>query len=251
MVATQQHRRTAQRASQHEREKRPSDARAAQVWDELAQALQDLVHAHGQWRYPPIGLLERVWPKDRSTGLGAFYGSGSKPELYELYINGIADTPRISYLPRHHPHRRATAPAIRPTRMERPSLPCRNLPTPLRTPKCPTPTPLPSRGLRPSRQCHCPAPAKRNSTALSSRCATIAASSSNMSQTATPLAAARISTTTQGGKLTSATCPRFQEQQATSYRRLHQSLPALAALLLYAAGLFVLANRLFARYNAA
>ena len=45
--------------------------------------------------------------------------------------------------------------------------------------------------------------------------------------------------------------PRFQEQQATSYQRLRQSLPALATLLLYAAGLFVLANRLFARYNAA
>ncbi|MXX39849.1 MAG: DUF3526 domain-containing protein, partial [Gemmatimonadetes bacterium] len=45
--------------------------------------------------------------------------------------------------------------------------------------------------------------------------------------------------------------PRFQEQQATSYQRLRQSLPALAGLLLYAAGLFVLANRLFARYNAA
>jgi len=45
--------------------------------------------------------------------------------------------------------------------------------------------------------------------------------------------------------------PRFQERQATSYQRLHQSLPALAALLLYAVGLFVAANRLFARYNAA
>ena len=44
--------------------------------------------------------------------------------------------------------------------------------------------------------------------------------------------------------------PRFHERGWTVAESLRHALPALTFLLLYAAGLFVLANRLFARYNA-
>jgi len=44
--------------------------------------------------------------------------------------------------------------------------------------------------------------------------------------------------------------PRFHEQPWTVADSLRHALPALTALALYAAGLFVLANRLFARYDA-
>ena len=226
-----------------------ADARAAQVWDELDQVLQDLVRAHGQRRYPPINLIEQGRPDERfpRSGLGMFSNSGSKPELY---IKSIADTPglatfqdifrsgellRLQYAQRAW---NAQAPLVETflRRLERQDAQLQRL-----------------------------FPAGAYAQAASAVAGTSQEEFYGFIEQARDYRRQLLGylkdrdafgsrayfNDDSGWEANLGDMPRFQERQATSYQRLHQSLPALTILLLYAAGLFVLANRLFARYNAA
>ena len=217
-----------------------ADARAAQVWDALEQDLQDLVRTHGQRRYPPIELVEQ------KIG-GMFIDFGSKPELY---MDNIADTPglatfqdifrsgellRLQYAQRAW---NAQVPLVE---------------TFLR------------RLARQNAQFQRLFPAG----AYAQTASAIAGTSQEefygfieqvrdyrrqllgYLKDRDAFGSRTYFNDDSGWEADLGDMPRFQEQQATSYQRLRQSLPALATLLLYAAGLFVLANRLFARYDAA
>ena len=224
-----------------------ADARADQVWDELEQNLQDLVRTHGQRRYPPVELVKRVQPADLSIGTGTFIDFGSKPELY---MNSIADTPglatfqdifrsgellRLQYAQRAW---NAQAPFVEtfPRRLERQNA-----------------------------QLQCLFPAGAYAQAASAIAGTSQEEFYGFIEQVRDyrrqilqylkdrdaFGSRTYFNDDSGWEADLSDMPHFQEQQATSYQRLRQSLPALATLLLYAAGLFVFANRLFARYNAA
>ena len=216
-----------------------ADAHTAQVWDALEQDLQDLVRPHGQRRYPPIELVER-------TG-GMFIDSGSKPELY---MNSIADTPglatfqdifrsgeqlRLQYAQRAW---NAQAPFIET---------------------------FPRRLAHQNAQLQRLFPAGAYAQAASAIAGTSQEEFYGFIEQVRDYRRQLLEylkdrdafgsrtyfNDASGWEANLSDMPRFQEQQATSYQRLRQSLPALATLLLYTAGLFVLANRLFARYDAA
>lgn len=234
-----------ERANMSEKNDR-ADVRAAQVWDELEQALRDLVHTHGQRRYPPVNLVEQVMPADLSIGKGMFYDSGSKPELY---INSIADTPGL-----------ATFQDIIRTG-ERLRLQYAQRAWNAQVSLVET---FPRRLKRQNAQLQCLFPAGAYAQAASA----IAGTSQeefygfidqvrdyrrqilNYLKDRDAFGSRTYFNDDSGWEADLGDMPHFQEQQATSYQRLRQSVPALAVLLLYAAGLFVLANRLFARYNA-
>ena len=223
-----------------------ADVRAAQVWDELEQALQDLVRTYGQRRYPPVNLVEQVQPADLSIGKGMFYNGGSKPELY---INSIADTPQL-----------ATFQDIIRTG-ERLRLQYAQRAWNAQVSLVET---FPRRLKRQSAQLQRLFPAGAYAQAASA----IAGTSQEefygfidqvrdyrrqilkYFKDRDAFGSRTYFNDDSGWEADLGDMPHFQEQQATSYQRLRQSLPALAVLLLYAAGLFVLANRLFARYNA-
>ena len=224
-----------------------ADAHAAQVWDALEQTLQDLVRTHGQRRYPPIELVKRVQPDDLSIGMGMFIDFGSKPELY---MNSIADTPglatfqdifrsgellRLQYAQRAW---NAQAPFVET---------------------------FPRRLARQNAQLQRLFPAGAYAQAASAIAGTSQEEFYGFIEQARDyrrqileylkdrdaFGSRTYFNDDSGWEANLSDMPRFQEQQAASYQRFHQSLPALATLLLYTAGLFVLANRLFARYNAA
>ena len=158
--------------------------------------------------------------------------------------------PALTKFQGHHPHRRAPAPEVRPDRLERQSPPARKLPPPHPTLERLSPAPPARRCVCPSRQglrrhqptrirrLHGPSPHP------------IAGKSSPSSKSAMPSAPASGSTMIPAGAPTCANLPRFKERGWTVAQSLRHAWPDLTSLLLYAVGLFVLANRLFARYDA-
>ncbi len=226
-----------------------ADARAAQVWDELDQELQDLVRAHGQRRYPPIDLIERVMldDRDRSIGLGGFYNGGSKPELY---MNGIADTPglatfqdiihsgeqlRLQYAQRAW---NAQAPLVETflRRLERQNAQLQRL--------------FPA-GAYAQAASAVAGTSREEFYGFIEQVRDYRRQILDYLKDRDAFGSRTYFNDDSGWEADLSDMPRFQERQGTSYQRLRQSLPALTVLLLYAAGLFVLANRLFARYDAA
>ena len=226
-----------------------ADARAAQVWDELEQTLQDLVRAHGQRRYPPTDLIERGRPDERypSSGLVLFYDSGSKPELY---MNSIADTPglatfqdiirtgellRLQYAQRTW---NAQAPFVEtfPRRLERQNAQLQRL--------------FPA-GAYAQAASAIAGTSQEEFYGFIEQVRDYRRQILQYLKDRDAFGSRTYFNDDPGWEADLGDMPRFQERQATSYQRLRQSLSALAPLLLYAAGLFVLANRLFARYNAA
>ena len=224
-----------------------ADAHTAQVWDELEQNLQDLVRTHGQRRYPPIELVERVQPDDLSIGTGTFIDFGSKPELY---MNSIADTPglatfqdifrsgellRLQYAQRAW---NAQAPFVEtfPRRLARQNAQLQHL--------------LPA-GAYAEAASAIAGTSQEEFYGFIEQVRDYRRQLLGYLKDRDAFGSRTYFNDDSGWEADLGDMPRFQEQQAISYQRLRQSLPALATLLLYAAGLFVLANRLFARYNAA
>ena len=224
-----------------------ADARAAQVWDELDQELQDLVRTHGQRRYPPFNLIERVSPDDPADGLPMFLNSGSKPELY---MNSIADTPglatfqdiihsgeqlRLQYAQRAW---NAQAPLVEtfPRRLERQNAQLQRL--------------FPA-GAYAQAASAVAGTSQEEFYGFIERVRDYRRQILDYLKDRDAFGSRTYFNDDLGWEADLSDMPRFQERQATSYQRLRQSLPALTVLLLYAAGLFVLANRLFARYDAA
>lgn len=217
-----------------------ADAHAAQVWDELEQNLQDLVHTHGQRRYPPIELVER------KTGR-MMIDFGSKPELY---MNSIADTPelaifqdifrsgellRLQYAQRAW---NAQAPFVEtfPRRLARQNALFQRL--------------FPA-GAYAQTASAIAGTSQEEFYGFIEQVRDYRRQLLGYIKDRDAFGSRTYFNDDSGWEADLGDMPLFQEQQATSYQRLRQSLPALAVLLLYAAGLFVLANRLFARYNAA
>lgn len=224
-----------------------ADAHAAQVWDELEQTLQDRVHTHGQRRYPPINLIERGTPKESGSGAGTFIDFGSKPELY---MNSIADTPglatfqeiirsgellRLQYAQRAW---NAQAPFVEtfPRRLERQNALFQRL--------------FPA-GAYAQAAGAIAGTSQEEFYGFIEQVRDYRRQLLGYLKDRDAFGSRTYFNDDSGWEANLGDMPRFQEQQATSYQRLRQSLPALAILLLYAAGLFALANRLFARYNAA
>ena len=219
--------------------------KAAQVWDEFDQATQEIVRAHGETKYPPTKMVERVFSSDGL--LTHFESSGPHPGIY---LNSIADTPelatfqdiirsserlRLQYAQRAW---NAQAPLIEafPRRLEQ---------------------------LNSQLQSLSPAGAYAQAAGA------IAGTSQeefygfieqvrNYRQQIIAYLEDRDAfgsrtyfNDDKGWEADLSGMPRFQERPATLYQRLRQSLLAIAVLLVYSAGLFALSNRLFARYNAA
>ncbi len=224
-----------------------ADARAAQVWDELDQVLRDLVRAHGQRRYPPFDLIERVRPDDPNSGLVMFLDRGSKPELY---INSIADTPglaifqdifrtgeqlRLQYAQRAW-NAQVSLVETFPQRLERQNTQLQRL--------------FPA-GAYAQAASAIAGTSQEEFYGFIEQVRDYRRQILEYLQDLDAFGSRTYFNDDLGWEADLSDMPLFQERQATSYQRLHQSLPALVALLLYAAGLFVLANRLFARYNVA
>ena len=225
-----------------------ADARAAQVWDELDRDLQDLVRAHGQWSYPPIDMLKRVRPDDSypaNTGLGSFSDSGSKPELY---INGIADTPELATfqdiirsgerLRQQYAQRAWNAQvslvetSLR--RLERQNAQLQRL--------------FPA-GAYAQIASAIAGTSQEEFYGFIEQVRDYRREVLKYLKDRDAFGSRTYFNDDRGWEADLSDMPHFQEQQATPYQRLRQSLPDLTALLLYAVSLFVLANRLFARYN--
>ena len=224
-----------------------ADDQASQVWSKFDQAIQEIVQVYGQTKYPPFELVKRlpVW----ETGGNVTYYTihGPKPQLY---LNGLADTPgllifqdiirsgerlRLQYAQRAW---NAQAPLIEA---------------------------FPRRSEQLNAQLQRLFPAGAYSQAASA----IAGTSHEefygfidqvrdyrrqivaYLEDRDAFGSRTYFNDDKGWEANLSDMPRFQERQATPSERLRQSLPAISVLLIYAAALFALANRLFARYNIA
>ena len=222
-------------------------AQATQIWDEFDQALQEIVRAHGQAKYPPIKMVKRVFSPEISGIVTYSDGSGPRPEIY---LNSIADTPelatfqdiirsgerlRLQYTQRAWNAQASLLEAF-PRGLEKLNF-----------------------------QLQCLSPAGAYAQAASAIAGTSKEEFYHFIDQVRDYRRQIISyledrdafgsrtyfNDDKGWEANLSDMPRFHERLATLYQRLRQSLPAIAVLLVYAVGLFGLANRLFARYNAA
>ncbi|MCY3667989.1 MAG: ABC transporter permease subunit [Gemmatimonadetes bacterium] len=224
-----------------------ADVLAAQVWDELDQALQELVRVHGQKKYPPTDMIERIWPVDRldNFGLKMYYDGGSKPELY---INGIADTPELATfqaiirsgerLRMQYAQRvwNVQAPLIEtfPRRLERQNAHLQRL--------------FPA-GAYAQAASAIAGTSREEFYSFIEQVRDYRRQIIDYLEDLDAFGSRTYFNDDKGWEADLSDMPHFQERPSTSKERLRQGLPALSVLLVYAAGLFALANRLFFRYN--
>ena len=227
--------------------------KAAQVWKEFDQEVTDLARAHGQTEYFPTDMVEHV-RKTKGRGI-AIYGKGTGTyskrdgQTPELYLTSVADSPslakfqdivrsgerlRLQYAQRAWNEQ---APLIEgfPRRIERWNDQLQRL--------WPAGAYAQAAGLLASTS-------RREYYDFIDQVRTYRGQIITFLEDRDAFGSREWFNDDDGWRADLRDLPRFHEHPWTVAESLTHALPALTALSLYAAVLFVLANRLFARYDA-
>ena len=226
--------------------------KAAQVWKEFDQEVLDLARAHGQTQYFPTDMVEHVHTKGRGT---VIYGEGTGTyskrdgQTPEIYLSNVADSPslakfqdivrsgerlRLQYAQRAWNEK---APLIEgfPRRIERWNDQLQRL--------LPAGAYAQAAGLLAGTS-------RREYYDFIDQVRTYRGQIIAFLEDRDAFGSREWFNDDPGWRADLRDLPRFHERGWTAVESLSHALPALTSLLLYAAVLFVLANRLFARYDA-
>ena len=226
--------------------------RAAQVWKEFDQEVTDLARAHGQTEYFPTDMVERVHTKGRGT---LTYDDGTETyskrdgQTPRIYLSNVADSPslakfqdivrsgerlRLQYAQRVWNEK---APLIEgfPHRIERWNDQLQRL--------------LPAGAYAQAASAFA-GTSRREYYDFIDQVRTYRGQIITFLEDRDAFGSREWFNDDDGWRADLRDLPRFREHAWTVAESLSHALPALTALSLYAAVLFVLANRLFARYDA-
>ena len=225
---------------------------AEQVWDKFDQEVMDLVRTHGQTEYPPIHMLERfmtpIYGQASAWGLQGVYAA-YKEQRPTLYLSGIVDTPALTEfqaiirsgerlrLKYAQPAWYAKAPLIEefPRRIQRWNTYLQRL--------------LPAGAYAQAASAFA-GTSRREYYDFIDQVRAYRGQIITFLEERDAFGAREWFNDDEGWRADLRDLPRFHERGWTVGRSLRHALPDLTALLLYAVGLFVLVNRLFARYDA-
>ena len=226
--------------------------KAAQVWKEFDQEVTDLARAHGQTKYFPTDMVERVHTKGRGT---VTYDDGTETyskrdgQTPRIYLSNVADSPslakfqdivrsgerlRLQYAQRAWNEQ---APLIEgfPRRIERWNDQLQRL--------------LPAGAYAQAASAFA-GTSRREYYDFIDQVRAYRGQIITFLEDRDAFGSREWFNDDEGWRADLRDLPRFHEHAWTVAESLSHALPALTALLLYAAVLFVLANRLFARYDA-
>ena len=227
--------------------------KAAQVWQEFDQEVTDLARAHGQTRYFPTDMLELEEPKPgRGTGVhnaGTGTYSIRDGQTPHIYVSNVADTPaltefqdivrtgerlRLKYAQRAWNEK---APLLEgfPRRIQRRNDQLQRL--------------LPA-GAYAQAASLLAGTSRREYDDFIGQVRTYRGQIIAFLEERDAFGSREWFNDDPGWRADLRDLPRFDERGWTVAESVRHTLPALASLLLYAAVLFILANRLFARYDA-
>ena len=228
--------------------------KAAQVWKEFDQEVTDLARAHGQTKYFPTDMVEHVRTKGRRGGV-AIYSEGTGTyskrdgQTPRIYLSNVADSPslakfqdivrsgerlRLQYAQRAWNEQ---APLIEgfPHRIERWNDQLQRL--------------LPAGAYAQAASAFA-GTSRREYYDFIDQVRAYRGQIITFLEDRDAFGSREWFNDDEGWRADLRDLPRFHEHAWTVAESLSHALPALTALLLYAAVLFVLANRLFARYDA-
>ena len=228
--------------------------KAAQVWKEFDQKVTDLVRAHGQTQYPPYQMVERFrrkvgGMKSVFPGPASAYASASREQTPSFYLSGVVDSPpltefqdimrtgerlRMKYAQRAW---NAKAPLIEnfPRRIQRWNAYLQRL--------------LPAGAYTQAASAFA-GTSRREYYDFIDQVRTYRGQIITFLEDRDAFGSREWFNDDEGWRADLRDLPRFHERGWTVARSLRHALPDLTALLLYAVVLFVVANRLFARYDA-
>ena len=229
-----------------------ADHQAAQVWKEFDQEATDLARAHGQPTYPPVDMVEQLPPQGvRGTiknvgGTGTYHRGEQRPTLY---LSNVVDSPaltefqdiirtgerlRLKYVQRAW---NAKAPLIEnfPRRIQRWNTWLQRL--------------LPAGAYAQAASAFA-GTNRHEYYDFIDQVRTYRGQVIAFLEERDAFGSREWFNDDPGWRADLRDLPRFKERGWTVARSLGHALPDLTFLLLYAAVLFVLANRLFARYDA-
>ena len=227
---------------------------AAQVWKKFDQEAIDLVRAHGQTQYPPTEMVERFMRKVGGTktvrpATAYAYAYASREQTPQLYLSGVVDSPtlaefqdivrtgerlRLKYVQRVW---NAKAPLIEdfPRRIQRWNSYIQRL--------------LPAGAYAQAASAFA-GTSRREYYDFIDQVRAYRGQIITFLEERDAFGSREWFNDDEGYRADLRDLPRFKERGWTVARSLSHALPDLTALLLYAVVLFVLANRLFARYAA-
>ena len=229
-----------------------ADHKAAQVWKEFDQEATNLARAQGQTKYPPEDMVERLPPQPgrgtvtRWGGTGAYFGGEQRPSIY---LSNVVDSPalaefqdivrtgerlRLNYV---QPAWNARAPLIEdfPRRIQRWNAYLQRL--------------LPAGAYAQAASAFA-GTSRREYYDFIDQVRAYRGQIITFLEERDAFSSREWFNDDPGWRADLRDLPRFKERGWTVARSLSHSLPDLTSLLLYAVVLFVLANRLFARYDA-
>ena len=228
--------------------------KAAQVWKEFDQKVTDLVRAHGQTEYPPYQMVERFMRKVGGMksvfpGPASASASASREQTPSFYLSGVVDSPpltefqdimrtgerlRLKYAQRAW---NAKAPLIEnfPRRIQRWNAYLQRL--------------LPAGAYTQAASAFA-GTSRREYYDFIDQVRTYRGQIITFLEDRDAFGSREWFNDDEGWRADLRDLPRFHERGWTVARSLRHALPDLTALLLYAVVLFVVANRLFARYDA-
>ena len=226
--------------------------KAAQVWQEFDQEVTDLARAHGQTKYFPVDMVERgAFPGGYVTyddGTGTYSRMGRNEQKPHVYLTNVADTPaltefqdivrvgerlRLKYAQRAWNEK---APLLEgfPRRIQRRNSQLQRLLPP---------------GAYAQAASLIAGTSRREYDDFIGQVRTYRGQIISFLEERDAFGSREWFNDDPGWRADLRDLPQFYEHGWTVAESLRHALPALASLLLYAVVLFVLANRLFARYD--
>ncbi len=227
---------------------------ATQEWNKFDQEIADLVRAHGQTQYPPFQMVERFQHpvfgmKSVFPGAASMYSMHGHDHTPQFYLSGVVDSPslaefqdilrtgellRLKYAQRAW---NAKAPLLEtfPRRIQRWNAWLQRL--------------LPAGAYSQAASAFA-GTSRREYYDFIDQVRAYRGQIITFLQDRDAFGSREWFNDDEGFRADLRDLPRFQEQGWTVSQSLRHALPALTALLLYAAVLFVIANRFFARYDA-
>ena len=226
--------------------------KAAQVWNKFDQEVADLARAHGQTQYPPVHMVERFQHPVRGMvtawGRSGAYSTDNKQDP-QLYLSGVVDSPTLSEfqdiirtgerlrLKYAQPAWNAKAPLIEdfPRRIQRWNTYIQRL--------------LPTGAYAQAASAFA-GTSRREYYDFIDQVRAYRGQIITFLEERDAFGSREWFNDDEDYRADLRDLPRFKERGWTVAKSLSHALPDLTALLLYAVVLFVLANRLFARYDA-
>ena len=221
------------------------------MWNKFDQEVTDLTRAHGQTQYPPIDMLERLPPKigrGTETSIAGGPYSHVKKQTFGLYLSNVADSPALAEfqdiirtgerlrLKYAQPAWNAKAPLIEdfPRRIQRWNAYLQRL--------------LPA-GAYAQAASASAGTSRREYYDFIDQVRTYRGQIITFLEERDAFGSREWFNDDPGWRADLRDLPRFHERGWTVAESLRHALPDITALLLYAIVLFVLTNRLFARYD--